>query len=211
MQGTTDQEINWIELVAQIQAGDAAGSVGLYRIFSRGLRFFVLREIGTQDCDDRVHEILVIVLGSIRKGQLRDPQCLMAFVWTVAHRQIASTIRERTVSRQKDLDLQSGSHIVEQRNNPETEILSRERMEIARNALANLSPRYREVLARFYLHEQSQEQICREMGLTATQFRLAKSRAKAQFGEVGKKLAGKPAGRALNRLETAPLAKKAYA
>jgi hypothetical protein len=79
MQGTTAQEVNWIELVARIQARDDAGSVGLYRTFSRGLRYFLLRELGSQDCDDRLHEILVVVLVAIRKGQLRDPQYLMAF------------------------------------------------------------------------------------------------------------------------------------
>jgi hypothetical protein len=38
--------------------------------------------------------------------------------------------------------------------------------------------------------EQPQEQICLEMGLTYNQFRLLKSRAKARFGELGKRLAG---------------------
>jgi hypothetical protein len=37
------------------------------------------------------------------------------------------------------------------------------------------------VLSRFYLFEQPQEQICAEMNLTATQFRLLKSRAKTRF------------------------------
>jgi RNA polymerase sigma-70 factor, ECF subfamily len=41
-------------------------------------------------------------------------------------------------------------------------------------------------LTRFYVDEQSQDLICSEMGLTETQFRLLKSRAKARFGELGK-------------------------
>jgi DNA-directed RNA polymerase specialized sigma24 family protein len=52
--------------------------------------------------------------------------------------------------------------------------------------LNSLPKRDREVLARFYLEEQAHGQICREMGLTETQFRLVKSRAKARFGELGK-------------------------
>jgi RNA polymerase sigma-70 factor (ECF subfamily) len=211
MHGTTDQEVNWIELVARIQAGDDAGSVGLYRTFSRGLRYFLLRELGSQDCDDRLHEILVIVLSAIRKGQLRDPQYLMAFVWTVARRQVVASIRQRTHSRQKELGLEFGSHVVEQSNNPETATISREREEIGRKALQNLSPRNREILARFYLHEQTPEQICREMCLTSTQFRLYKSRAKAQFGELGKKVERKPAGQALNRSAEASRTKAASA
>jgi DNA-directed RNA polymerase specialized sigma24 family protein len=56
-----------------------------------------------------------------------------------------------------------------------------------KSALADLGQRDRDILVRFYLKEQSQEQICREMSLTETQFRLLKSRAKAKFGEIGRK------------------------
>jgi RNA polymerase sigma-70 factor (ECF subfamily) len=56
-----------------------------------------------------------------------------------------------------------------------------------------LSDRDREILTRFYLDEQTQEKICEDMSLTETQFRLLKSRAKARFGELGKrKLQQKP-------------------
>jgi DNA-directed RNA polymerase specialized sigma24 family protein len=53
--------------------------------------------------------------------------------------------------------------------------------------LRSLSRRDRDILTRFYLHEQSPEEICQDMGLSETQFRLLKSRAKARFGEMGKK------------------------
>jgi DNA-directed RNA polymerase specialized sigma24 family protein len=56
-----------------------------------------------------------------------------------------------------------------------------------KSALSALSKRDRDILIRFYLKEQPQEQICREMSLSETQFRLLKSRAKAKFGEIGKK------------------------
>ena len=50
--------------------------------------------------------------------------------------------------------------------------------------LKGLHPREREILIRYYLREQSPQEICREMRLTETQFRLIKSRAKARFGEL---------------------------
>ena len=52
-----------------------------------------------------------------------------------------------------------------------------------------VSRRDREILHRFYVQEQSQEQICQEMSLSYNQFRLLKSRAKARFGELGKRMA----------------------
>jgi hypothetical protein len=86
MRETPVQAVDWIELAAQIQAGDETGPVCLYLIFSRGLRYFLLRHVGEQDCDDRMHEILVIVLGAVRSDRLREPQHIMSFVWTVARR-----------------------------------------------------------------------------------------------------------------------------
>jgi hypothetical protein len=53
--------------------------------------------------------------------------------------------------------------------------------------LEQLSRQDREVLTRFYVREQTQGQICSEMGLTDTQFRRVISRARARFMELGKK------------------------
>ena len=58
---------------------------------------------------------------------------------------------------------------------------------LIRRVLAELSDRDQEILTRFYLQEQGQDQICDEMSLSETQFRLLKSRAKARFGELGRK------------------------
>ena len=54
-------------------------------------------------------------------------------------------------------------------------------------SLQVLSQRNRDILERFYLEEQRPEQICEEMDLTETQFRLLKSRAKSKFGEIGRR------------------------
>jgi hypothetical protein len=51
-----------------------------------------------------------------------------------------------------------------------------------------LPARQREILTRFYLNEETGEDICRDMGLTKTQFRLAKSRAKMRLTEMGDEL-----------------------
>jgi len=56
-----------------------------------------------------------------------------------------------------------------------------------KQVLRSLSAKDQEILTRFYLDEQTQEEICEEMRLNETQFRLLKSRAKARFGELGRK------------------------
>jgi RNA polymerase sigma factor (sigma-70 family) len=128
------------------------------------------------------------VVSAIQRGDLREPDRLMGFVRTIVRRQIAGHIEQAVNSRRVQVDLDTTSTTVpDQRLDPEVEAMDRQEEEIAVNVLKGISRRDREILTRFYLHEQSQEQICREMRLTVTQFRLLKSRAKARFGELGKR------------------------
>ena len=66
-------------------------------------------------------------------------------------------------------------------------MIARESHDVAMRVLNGLPPRDREVLVRFYLREQAADEICRDMGLTETQFRLIKSRAKARYGKLGQR------------------------
>jgi len=76
---------------------------------------------------------------------------------------------------------------VDLNRDPEETAIHQQHEQIAKRVLNSISKRDREILTRFYLLEQSQEQICDQMNLTETQFRLLKSRAKARFGELGKR------------------------
>ena len=79
------------------------------------------------------------------------------------------------------------SVILDRGADPEWTAIVRQRRMLARRLLGEVSGRDREVLVRFYLKEQSQQEICRDMELTQTQFRLLKSRAKARLGTLGRK------------------------
>ena len=67
---------------------------------------------------------------------------------------------------------------------PAESLLVDEQKELVKLLLGALSARDREILLRFYVSEQSPEQICAEMGITDTQFRLIKSRAKVKFAQL---------------------------
>jgi RNA polymerase sigma factor (sigma-70 family) len=111
----------------------------------------------------------------------------MGFVRTIVRRQVAAHIDKVVQSRRDQLDMESTVRIADPRGNPEDAAIFHQRNELIQRVLQELGKRDREILTRFYLREQSQEQICAEMSLTETQFRLLKSRAKARFGELGKK------------------------
>ncbi|MGD0616277.1 MAG: sigma-70 family RNA polymerase sigma factor [Bryobacteraceae bacterium] len=178
---------NWSELVERIRQEDPTGMEELYRIFARGIRFYLCRQLGPQELDDRVHDTFLIVVQAIRRGDLREPERLMGFVRTVVRRQVAAHIDDLVHSRREEVEIDVNSRLPDRSWNPEQSLASRENIALMRRVLDSLSQRDREILVRFYLQEESQDQICREMELTETQFRLLKSRAKARFGELGKK------------------------
>lgn len=193
---STDDYAALAALVDRIKAGDEAGMAELYAIFSKGIRFQLCRQLGPQELDDKVHDIFLIVVQAIRRGNLREPERLMGFVHTVVRRQIAAHIDAAVNRRRNEADLESTAPIVDDRLSPEAQAMARQKIDLMKEVLRGISGRDREVLTRFYLYEQSQQQICREMKLTETQFRLLKSRAKARFGELGrKKLARRPLAR----------------
>jgi len=178
---------DWHELVARIRAGDAGGMEELYAVFSRGVRFYLCRQLGVQELEDKVHDTFLIVVQAVRRGELREPERLMGFVRTVVRRQVAGHIDEAVHTRRQQVGIESGTTVVDLNRDPEETAIHQQHEEIARRVLHSISKRDREILTRFYLLEQPQEQICAQMNLTETQFRLLKSRAKARFGELGKR------------------------
>jgi RNA polymerase sigma-70 factor, ECF subfamily len=182
---------NWTALVDKIKVDDQSGMEELYRVFSRGVRFYLCRQLGPQDLEDKVHDTFLIVVQAVRRGELREPERLMGFVRTVVRRQVAAHIDQAVHNRRQQVGLDSGTGVMDLNRDPEETAIRQQHEQIARRVLNSISKRDREILSRFYLLEQSQDRICAEMNLTETQFRLLKSRAKARFGELGKRRLGR--------------------
>ena len=178
---------DWLLLVDRIRAGDPAGMAELYAIFVKGVRFFLWRQLGAQDLDDKVHDVFLIITHSIRKGELREPERLMGYVRTVVRRQVAMHIETAVQLRRNQQVIDPAMTLCDHEPDPERRAIEQENQDLALRMLKGLPRREREVLIRFYLQEQTAEQICRDLDLTQTQFRLMKSRAKARYGELGKR------------------------
>ncbi|HVN06170.1 MAG TPA: sigma-70 family RNA polymerase sigma factor [Bryobacteraceae bacterium] len=181
----------WAGLVERIKQNVPDGMEELYHVFSRGVRFYLCRQLGPQDLDDKVHDTFIIVAQAIQRGELREPERLMGYVRTIVRRQVAAQIEENVLNRRHQYDLDWGLAVHDTTSNPEQNAIHEESQQIALKVLSSISPRDREILVRFYLREQPAGQICQEMGLSDTQFRLLKSRAKARFGQLGKRKVSK--------------------
>ena len=178
---------SWSGLVERIQKGDPTGLEDLYHVFSKGIRFLLYRQFGPQDLDDKVHDAFLVITQSIQRGDLREPERLMGYVRTVVRRQISAHIQSAIDRRQHYADLELIAPLRDRRPTPEHALVERQKLDLALRMLNSIPKRDREVLTRFYLQEQTPDQICQELQLTATQFRLIKSRAKARFGALGQR------------------------
>jgi RNA polymerase sigma-70 factor, ECF subfamily len=184
---------DWPRLVDRIRGGDPSAMEELYQMFSTGIRFLLYRQLGPHDLDDKVHDVFVIITEAICNGELREPERLMGYVHTVVRRQVASHIDRAVNLRRNRVDMDFQESLSDKRPDPEREAIARQNMGLAMRVLQSIPKRDREVLTRFYLDEESAEDICRKMDLSETQFRLIKSRAKARFGQLGKsRLAKRP-------------------
>ncbi|HEV3333670.1 MAG TPA: sigma-70 family RNA polymerase sigma factor [Bryobacteraceae bacterium] len=177
----------WGQVVDRIRRGDPTGMEDLYRVFSKGVRFFLYRQLGPHDLDDKVHDVFLIVTQSIRNGDLREPDRLMGYVRTVVRRQVAAHIEGAVQARRNQTDIEGGVVLSARGPDPERRAIEHQNEQLAMRVLNSIAKRDREVLIRFYLQEQTPDEICQAMELTETQFRLIKSRAKARFGELGKR------------------------
>jgi DNA-directed RNA polymerase specialized sigma24 family protein len=175
----------WSEIVQEIQSGDERGVELLYLAVSDCARAQLYQSIDPQAVDDHLQEIVMIVLAAVKSGELRDAQCLMGFVRTVTRRQVAVHIRRAIFSRRRLVPVETAAPPMAPMNeSPEARFSAMERVTVVRNVLGRLRARDREILVRFYYDEQDAGTICREMALTATQFRLYKSRALAKCYEL---------------------------
>ena len=186
-----DPDGSWAKLVSRLQTGDTTAMAELYHVFSKGIRFYLCRQVGTQELDDRVHDAFLIVVQSIQRGELRDPRRLMGFVRTVVRRMVAAQIDRDIQTRKENLDVDFNDHVADQRANPEKSIMLRQKIDLIKQILDKMPDRDQEILRRFYVEEQHPERICDEMKLSVTQFRLLKNRAKSRFGELGKESCAK--------------------
>jgi RNA polymerase sigma-70 factor (ECF subfamily) len=175
---------DWPTTVEQIRNGDPAGEETLYVNLTGGARLFFQRRLGAQDVDDRVHDVFLIVVQAIRRGELREPERLMGFIRTVLYRQLNLGISRTMANRASATEEASMARLSVAEPTPEQQAVMQEQVETMKRELRKLKAKDSEILTRFYLREQPAERICNEMSLTQTQFLLRKSRAKARLADL---------------------------
>jgi len=179
--------------VAGILAGEERAGTQLYTFCNRYSRVILYRSLGNRDIEDYIHNVYLNVFRFILDGKVKHPEYLRFLVSTVTRREILRVVKLRAKARNltEEYDDKKDcapwlSHTF--LNECEKRLTVSDRAKLVKNVLKRLTNLQREILLRFYVEEQPWREIADSLGLSHTNFRLRKSRAKERFGVLGKQL-----------------------
>jgi RNA polymerase sigma-70 factor, ECF subfamily len=140
------------------------------------LRYKVCYHLGSScpDVDDVVQETVTRFLGAVRDEKIRNPESTPAFLSGICNNVIQEYRRRLWKEPLSDSDSPP-----ERPAAPEADLL--EMRQIIGVVMTELSQRDQDLLRAFFLEEKDKEEICRSMGLSDAQFRVALFRAKERF------------------------------
>jgi RNA polymerase sigma-70 factor (ECF subfamily) len=174
------------ELVARIQGGERAAEGELVARFSRGL-LLMLRRLARNPAlaDDLHQETLSLVLEKVRRGEVREPERLAGFVRATARNLFIADRRKESrygafaEGEEEGLAAPAGERSAVDR------VMAEEEARQVRRLLDELRfDRDRQVLLRFYLADDSREEICAELAIEPERFNQVVHRARERLREL---------------------------
>jgi RNA polymerase sigma-70 factor, ECF subfamily len=175
-------ESGWDPILTGIREGKAAEAEELYRRLHPGIQFLAYRKC-PERTDDLVQQCFVELIIAIQAGKIEKPDGVAGYARTILLRLISRQIDSHVKQRDREANLDVYDALRDARPDPEQQATASQLTEIIRAVLARMRFQDKEVLFRFYVNGEPAEKICVEMGLTETQFRLLKSRAKDKFAK----------------------------
>jgi RNA polymerase sigma-70 factor (ECF subfamily) len=167
------------DFVARIAAGDRRAEEQFVRTYANGVRVLVRRHCRPGDAivDDLVQEVLSRVLERLRAGAIRNVTALPAYIQTtIVHAASAEYRARRLVEPIEVIESLAGE------STPPEELHTERLRQTLQSLLAELpQPRDRELLRRFYLQDESKEEVCLALGIDDAHFRRVMFRARARF------------------------------
>lgn len=184
------------DLVRRIQAGDRAAESELVERYGEGLAFLLRRWARDRDAaSDLYQETFRLALEKIRRGEVRDPDRLSAFLRSLAKNLSIDYYRRQSRRGDREASIEETGELPLPDPEPGQlgKLLRQEKIGLVRRLLSELSlERDREILIRFYLHEEDKERIREDLGLSRPEFNVVLFRARRRYQALFEKaLAGR--------------------
>ena len=178
----TDEQRAATSLVNGVAAGNPRAEAEMVERYSRGLRFLLRRKTrDTELAEDFLQETWAIALVKIRDGGLDDPGRLAGYLCGIANNLAQSEYR-RVTRQRTSVNSEIIELIPDETSNPLRHVTRAEVCRQVNSLLKDLKKeRDREILNRFYVHEEDKESICSYLGVDSTHFNRVLFRARQRL------------------------------
>jgi RNA polymerase sigma-70 factor (ECF subfamily) len=177
-----------LALVVRIREGDPAAEDEFVRVFSKIVSLMVLaRTHDPEAARDLTQEVLLAVLQALRKGQIREPENLSAYVYGTARNLVSNYFRVR--GQQLKVESLSLDPLMTAQTTDDRE--HSERINLVRRALERLDLTDRKILLMTLVEGLTPGEIAGQLNLTPEVARQRKSRAVKKVVECVRKMSRK--------------------
>jgi RNA polymerase sigma-70 factor, ECF subfamily len=174
-------------LVSAISDGNTLQNELYVRYRRPLLQIFLQRRIDRDVAQDLLQRTFLQAIKKIRAEGLSDPSRLGGYLYRTACN-LATAYWRGEIARRHDVDAVDLRDLRDEALSLEERVDHELLAKCVRTLLRRLPlERDREVLVRFYLHEDSKEQVCRALHLSDLQFNQVLWRARQRFGEILRK------------------------
>lgn len=154
----------------------------LVQKFWRGVKFILLKQSQHLElAEDLTQDTFILAIGKIRNGELKEPSSLPAFIRQIAVNLLIAHYRKE--QRQKT-DANMDTVIQDKDKSPGLyeNLASKQLMQIVLELLQEMNvERDRELLRRYYIHEQNKPIICEDLQLSNEHFDRVLHRARERL------------------------------
>jgi RNA polymerase sigma-70 factor (ECF subfamily) len=184
---STGETISPADLVDRIRRGDKEAENVLVQSYSRGVSFIIREKVhNVTDVEELAQQTFMIAIEKIRLGAVREPERLAGYICGIAGKLAWVHLKKtqlRNLTRIDDI-----APVVDSKRGPFEQLLRKEEAEIVRQVIRELRmPRDREIITRYYLHDEDRKSICASLSLTSVQFNRVIFRALDRFKELYEK------------------------
>lgn len=175
-------------IIAQIAAGDRAAEADLINRFQRGVTLLARKYARPNESRiaDIVQTVLMNTLERLRLGALREAAALPGYLRTCVINEVTMMYRDRNTTSDEDISAADGK--IAELTTSDTPELRASRAQLLRNVVHAIDslpvPRDRELLVRFYLREESREEVCAALRIDESHFRRVLHRARERLHDL---------------------------
>lgn len=165
-----------------LMAGDSNTQEHFVAYFSELVNLKLGRKLESRDeVDDARQETFTRVLSLLRKGGLRQPERLGAFVNSICNNVLLEHYRAASRIPVEDEGESGLPDPADPGSGPETALAARQIKEHVREVIEELPERDRRLIREIFLEERDKDEVCRDLGVDREYLRILLHRATKSF------------------------------